>query len=490
MKPDISNEPRCPGSPLDGDGLEECARRGKRRGSFFNVVAGAAVAVLLAAPRAHAVPSFARQTGMACDACHSAGFYPELNNFGRMFKINGYLWSAHEDRSYETTPPFAAAQEWSYTYTRKAQPGLTRRGDREQTSAWASDGNSNFSFPQQASFFFAGRYYGHLGGFYMGTYDGADDRWATDNVDLRLTDSRIIGDNHPFVYGLTLNNGPTVQDPWNTLPAWSQLVASEVAPGPAASPTIANLAGQVSGVGAYAFWDDLVYAEVTPYVSAKNGALSFIAAGNAQDTVTDGVSPYWRLVLYKNKGSHSLSFGQVGLYDEIHQAGSHGPVNRFLDIGGDVQYQWNQKPHFVTFRATGIWEGQDLSAAKAAMAAARATHDLYTVQLWGSYFYYNLAGITLSFFDTLGTRDPTLYAPAELEGSRNGSPDTAGGFVQLNVLPLSRWFNVHWPALPMTQLALQYTFYGRFNGASSNYDGSGRSAADNNTLYLLLWTPW
>ena len=42
----------------------------------------------------------------------------------------------------------------------------------------------------------------------------------------------------------------------------------------------------------------------------------------------------------------------------------------------------------------------------------------------------------------------------------------------------------------MTQLALQYAFYFKFNGAQSNYDGFGRNAWDNNTLYLLAWTPW
>ncbi|CAK0777762.1 hypothetical protein CCP4SC76_6470006 [Gammaproteobacteria bacterium] len=34
----------------------------------------------------------------------------------------------------------------------------------------------------------------------------------------------------------------------------------------------------------------------------------------------------------------------------------------------------------------------------------------------------------------------------------------------------------------------QYTAYGKFNGASRNYDGSGRDASDNNTLFGFLWT--
>ena len=38
---------------------------------------------------AQAVPSYARQTGMACAACHTTP--PELTPFGRDFKINGYV---------------------------------------------------------------------------------------------------------------------------------------------------------------------------------------------------------------------------------------------------------------------------------------------------------------------------------------------------------------------------------------------------------------
>ena len=324
----------------------------------------------------------------------------------------------------------------------------------------------------------------------MGTYDGANNRWAMDTSDIRLTDVHGFGEKHTLLYGATFNNGPSVQDPWNTLPAWSQLIASEVAPGPAASTSISNLISQVAGVGAYAFWDSFLYAEVTPYLSGKSGALSFLTAGNTKDTITNGVAPYWRLVLYKNKGSHSFSLGQVGLYDKAYQAGSHGPTNSFLDLGGDIQYQWNSKPHFVTFRTAFIWENQGLSAAQAAGAATHGSADLHTVQMWMSYYHYNLAGITLSLFDIAGSRDPKLYAPAAVSGSRTGSPNTLGGFVQLNFLPFSRWYRLSWPALPMTQLALQYTFYGKFNGAGSNYDGFGRNAWDNNTLYLLAWTPW
>jgi hypothetical protein len=61
-------------------------------------------------------------------------------------------------------------------------------------------------------------------------------------------------------------------------------------------------------------------------------------------------------------------------------------------------------------------------------------------------------------------------------GSASGSPDSKGWTAELDFLP---WQNV--------KLALQYTLYNRFNGGTTNYDGSGRNASDNNTLFLLGW---
>ncbi len=39
---------------------------------------------------AHALPSFARQTGQNCVACHAGGQFPELTPYGRLFKLTGY----------------------------------------------------------------------------------------------------------------------------------------------------------------------------------------------------------------------------------------------------------------------------------------------------------------------------------------------------------------------------------------------------------------
>ena len=55
----------------------------------LTAVAGVAAVSAAMITDAQAVPSFARQTGMACVSCHS-GNYPALNAFGRAFLTSGY----------------------------------------------------------------------------------------------------------------------------------------------------------------------------------------------------------------------------------------------------------------------------------------------------------------------------------------------------------------------------------------------------------------
>ena len=46
------------------------------------------------APKASALPSFARQTGQKCAACHVGGNWPQLTAWGRFFKLSGYTAGA------------------------------------------------------------------------------------------------------------------------------------------------------------------------------------------------------------------------------------------------------------------------------------------------------------------------------------------------------------------------------------------------------------
>jgi len=63
-----------------------------KRKKFMNKIILSLAGVLAAtafAPEASALPAFARQTGMACTACHQQHF-PVLSKFGRAFKAGGY----------------------------------------------------------------------------------------------------------------------------------------------------------------------------------------------------------------------------------------------------------------------------------------------------------------------------------------------------------------------------------------------------------------
>ncbi len=112
------------------------------------------------------------------------------------------------------------------------------------------------------SFFWGGAITENIGMFAQVTYappppggftDAFGHTWTWDNVDVRYANTTSIHGIH-VIYGITANNNPSVQDPWNTTPAWGfPYAASTIAPTPAAGTLIDGaFAAHVGGVGAYA----------------------------------------------------------------------------------------------------------------------------------------------------------------------------------------------------------------------------------------------
>jgi len=97
----------------------------------------------------------------------------------------------------------------------------------------------------------------------------------------------------------------------------------------------------------------------------------------------------------------------------------------------------------------------------------RADASWLTASRWGG---------SLGAFGTTGTADALLYPAGAVTGSATGKPNSTGVIGEVQFMP---WIN--------TRFSLQYVAYQKFNGASSNYDGAGRNASDNNTVYLLAW---
>jgi len=455
-----------------------------------------AAALLTAASPVIAVPSFARQTGMACEACHTV--YPELTHFGRVFKANGYILTntkqvrdvtgkKEELLSLAQTVPLSIMAQMSYTQMKTGVPDLSAAG------APGVAQNGTAGFPQQLSLFYAGKIAPNFGAFFQLTYANDAGTIGIDNTDLRFADTTVLSNNSPLTYGLSLNNNPTVQDLWNSTPAWGvPFAASNANVSPLAGTAIDGAFAQdVAGITAYLFWNESLYLEAGGYRSAKQGQTNALTGGagpldGTASNVMSGLAPYWRAAYEYNTGASSIEVGVYGAEFRLFpgaDAGTplSGPLNRFNDVAEDFQYQYVGDEHQFTLAGTHIHESMTLDASFANTSVANPKNNLSTSRLWATYYYRRKLGGTVAYFSTTGSSDAGLY-PANPPGgpgvvvSANGSPDTRGWMAEVNYLP---WLNV--------KIAAQYTAYNKFNGAGSNYDGLGRSASANDTLYLLLW---
>ncbi len=450
---------------------------------------------VLLAPCAQAVPSFARQTGMTCEACHTV--YPELNHFGRMFKANGYTLdnlrqvrgiTAKKEEMLDLSglPPISAMVQVSETQLAKPLPDGTDANSRSQSGT--------AGFPQQLSLFYAGKIAPHIGAFVQLTYSNDAGTIGIDNTDLRFSNNTLFGNDNSLIYGLTLNNNPTVQDLWNSTPAFGfPYAGTNAGVSPLAGTQIDGaLAQDIAGITAYAMWNEALYAEMGIYRSAKQGTTNPItgAAGPLDGTVSNVIkntAPYFRVAYEHQWSRNSIEAGVYGATFQLFPGGGsagapaplNGPVNRFRDVAEDFQYQFIGDENLFSLSGTRIHESMQLDASFAAGATANPNNDLTTVRFNANYYYRRKYGGTLSLFSTTGSVDSLLYSAGATPGvvtSANGSPNTKGWIAEFNYLP---WLN--------TKLSAQYTGYTKFNGGSTNYDGFGRSASDNNTFYVLLW---
>ena len=84
-----------------------------------------------------------------------------------------------------------------------------------------------------------------------------------DNTDIRYANKTKLSGKE-LVYGMDLNNNPTLEDLWNSTPAWGYpWIASDVAPTPNASAIInGSLAQDVAGIGGFAMWNDHLYLDL------------------------------------------------------------------------------------------------------------------------------------------------------------------------------------------------------------------------------------
>jgi hypothetical protein len=446
---------------------------------------------------ANAVPSFARQTGQECPACHVS--WPELTPYGRFFKATGYtigktFWSSDKINY----APVAVMAQASVSNLRNNNMTDSDTGDT--VSVMQRQNSLVFS---GGSLFFATKLNDYVGVFYQWTYDNlattADGTLgghsSIDNTDIRAAYkyAPVNADIPEWIVGMTLNNNPTVSDLWNTTPAWGfPFTTSPLAPTPDAATIIdGGLAQQVAGLGAYAWWRKSLYLEFDNYRTANVMANAFRRGLPYNEPggvfAVTNYNPYWRLAYAHDWGANSIMVGTYGMVANVYpdNLNTTTPTDRFRDVAVDAQYQYITDVHTVTAQATYIWENQSYNASfpitqetgagyGAGPTPSNPTDSLRTFRIKGSYYYERKYGATLGYFQTTGSADEGLYGTTA-SGDPN-TPNSNGYVVELDYLPLQN-----------VRLLLQYTGYGKFNGARTNYDGNGRNASDNNTLFFDVW---
>lgn len=434
---------------------------------------GLALAGLITSAPAQAVPSYARQTGQDCTACHVGGFGPQLTPYGVKFKIGGYTESDNKLGKLALSGMVVA----SHTRTGKAQDAPPADGTK----------TNNNTVLDEASLFVAGKLADKLGAFVQITYDGIGKTVALDQMDLRLAHSTEL-QGKDLVLGLSLNNNPGVQDPFNTLPVWGfPYIGSALGFGGVETGTLINggLEQRVLGLSAYGFWDNQWYAELGSYRSLSRTGQARLGLDRAGDPGRLGAgNVYWRTAWFQDRKRDAWSVGLFGMNALLQPDRSPGtPGNRYSDLGVDAQYQFlGTRQHVFTVQGSHVREHQTRDALLAAGQAQQLHGTLRETRLNASYHYRQTWGVTLGHFQTTGSTDATLF------GANPGlRPDTAGNVVQADWTPFGKedsWGNP-WANL---RLGVQYTAYTQYNGARRDYDGAGRNAADNNTLYLFAWT--
>ncbi len=428
----------------------------------------------LFAPEAHAVPSFARQTHQPCTSCHIGGFGPQLTPFGRQFKRMGYTLNVGAN----TKVPLSMMLVESFTHTAKAQTAPPANGFND---------NDNTEL-QQASVFLAGRITDHLGMMAQVTYSENGGLLGWDNTDVRYARTLTLA-GKPVIWGLSLNNNPTVSDTFNTAPAWSYpYMAPDLAPGAPAAPILmGGFAQQVVGLTTYMQFNNGLYAEVGGYRTLSPAFLRDVNADFGGRI--SGIAPYGRVAYTWNLSNGDVEVGAFALHAARGLVGSDaqgqaiavaGSTDKFTDLGIDASWQFlNGGNHIVTINGLYLAERQRLDATHATGGSSNLHDTLQAVNVNVAYFYRNTWGAVLGGFANNGSSDLALY-------SNDGSPNTQGGMAEVFWTPFGKADSWKQPYANV-RFGLQYTWYTRFSGLVTNIDGAGRQASDNDTLYLYAW---
>lgn len=439
----------------------------------YGLVSIASAVTWLAITDANALPAFARQTGESCSQCHVGGFGPQLTPEGMAFKRDGY----RETDGKAGHVPLSAMLVGSYSQQKTDLPA-ERIPDHFHR-------NNNAAL-QEASVFLAGRLGANVGSFTQITYNDLERKTSLDTLDLRLA-----ADPRPdMTLGVSINNGPGVQDPFNTLAKWRfPYTASEFTASPSYRPLLdGELEGNTYGMTAQLTYNDSLYAEAGLYDSFSKGQLDTLNV--EQGPQIHSAAPYVRAAWYYDDDSLAWHAGALAFRAKLTDVDlQNGPEDVHTSYGVDGGAQWRPTArHLFSLSGQYLHEHQDLQATFPAGLSDDNSNSLNELHLAGSWYIDDTWGLSASWIDIYGTRDDRRYAPVDGDGDylRKGLPDSTGYTVQADWTPFGK--DTSWRApWANARVGLQYQSWTRLDGASRNFDGEGRDADDEDTLLLFVW---
>ena len=340
-----------------------------------------------------------------------------------------------DSKKKEWVPPIAMMAIAGFTHTQADQP--------PPTAPYSANDNVVVS---PLSFFWGGAITDHIGAFAQVTYNAppvggfgtdpfAAHTWTWDNTDIRYADSTSVG-NFAVTYGITANNNPTVQDPWNTTPAWAFPYAASTL-GPGFGPTTiidGAFAAHVGSVGAYAYVNDVLYLEATAYHTLDPNTQNDLGTDPFNAPGLFDVAPYWRVAFEPHWGNNWLEVGTFGMAADVHPWTMAGTTDtttfpqtdKYTDIGFDTQYQYQGDNYWFTLRGSYIHEYQKLDASFLNGFAVNPTDTLNEARAYASLAYGNDNRVVLTgqYFNSWGSSrpGPVRSAPTSVRTPTVGSP--------------------------------------------------------------------
>jgi len=410
---------------------------------------------LASAPASFALPSFARQTGSECAACHIGGVGPHLTPHGIWFKLSGYTEGDKD------SVPLSAQLRLSHNELQLPSDRAANRLD-------------------EASLYVAGRLAPKLGAYLKVMHSddpfnsGAKRNTELHNVDIRFADTGRLAE-RDLLWGVSLNNNPGVQDPLDANQAWGFPVLGTTGSlfNGTTSPTVPR---RVLGLTTYGLWAQHLYAEAGAYRSLSRSLQDKLGQDPQGDPGRfSGLAPYWRLAYLHDMKTQFFGGGIFGmnakrqltvLNPQPLMTERSGAYDSLADIGVDAVYEYlGNRDHIVQLRTSSVRERRNYGSTPVnpftgAVAPASATVREFT--LAATYVFHQTYGITASVMRGAST-DPVRYFPF-------GRTDSRVRYTEVFWTPFGK--EDSWAA-PWANLRLSavWTRFDRFNGGTQNVFG-------------------